>query len=446
MEENKETNNKPLDSKPEFQKVESEPQGISSQPQVTQQPEMQPKVKDKQSVEVKPKKELLIPILLILLLIVFVITAYLGYQYYKSTMQSDKQKEETPIVFGEDTPTATTSPTENWGSYTIEVFNLSFKLPPELDVDKLTKTESPGEKGMTICWTFPREKVGLVSHVIAGGQCSPNRFGVTTISSDFEVGRMSAFQDTKGYVVEDGSIYYIGMTNKRTLLPSDLAKLINNQNGIEILRVKGATDHDENSGTNFPVQGTPGEGVMGAIILTDSEMYPAISVEMDIDEILTENTFDQILSTFKFINEDSEIVNWKTYSDNTYDYKFPTTWRIYEDNNGDVIYGGEDPKIPAPYQFGRVQVGATDSEEKNVELWFDTQERSGSKSDPSKVRVFNNSSGVELLEVNNYNLYVQKTYIFYSNNKIVSLGLNFPSNRDSVEGVYKDMIDSIKIK
>jgi len=98
VEDKKENNNQSLNSKPVFQKVESEPQDISSQPQVTQPPETQPKVEDKQPVEVKPKKELLIPILLILLLIVFGITAYLGYQYYQSTKQLDKSKEETSIV------------------------------------------------------------------------------------------------------------------------------------------------------------------------------------------------------------------------------------------------------------------------------------------------------------------------------------------------------------
>ena len=266
------------------------------------------------------------PILIILSILLIIMTgvvAFLGYQNWQLQKQV-AMLELIPSL----SPTVTTDPTADWKTYEVNMFGLSLKLPPNLDVSKITKTESSGEVGKVICWTFPQETTWLVKRVLAGGQCGPNRFGITTVSEDFEAGRMSSFTDTKGYLIEKESIFYIGMNGSKILVSPKLTQIINNPNGVEILKVKGATDHDDSTNTNFPISGTPGEGFLGAIILTNNEKYPAISLVMKTDSDLNDNVFDQILSTFKFTNTSS--LNIYTDPQNRYTFSYPSQWKIIQ--------------------------------------------------------------------------------------------------------------------
>ena len=275
--------------------------------QIQQPTPIQQPVAEEFKEQPKPQKssKMLTVLLVIITILSLCLSSYLAYQNYQlkediSQIQLSGGQLETQVT-PTTNPKTTQNPTVNWEVYTIDMFNVSLVLPPGISASQMEKTVSPGEVGSIICWTISDSQTGLITQVLASGQCGSNRFGITTMSKDFAAGRMANFTDTLGYKVEGETIYYIGVEGKTTPLSDELAELNTNQHDVEILKIIGATDHDEEMGTNFPTGGTPGEGVLGAIIMTGDDSYPAISIEMDIDGNLNEMIFDQVLSSIKFI-------------------------------------------------------------------------------------------------------------------------------------------------
>jgi hypothetical protein len=195
----------------------------------------------------------------------------------------------------------TSEPTADWKSYTIKALNLSFKLPPFFNtLGEMQENVNPGEKGTYLCMTFARNKTTFIDRAFAGGfYCNVYKFGLGTTSVDFEAGREAGFTDLQGYVFENG-VYYAKLLGKKFDIPSDLVKKIENPNGIIIIRIMGKKSTDEE--WQGPLAGTPGEGNIGALINTGNSTYPGLAVQMELNKDLTEDVFDRILSTFKFLD------------------------------------------------------------------------------------------------------------------------------------------------
>jgi hypothetical protein len=126
--------------------------------------------------------------------------------------------------------------------------------------------------------------------------CGFEKFGFFSISSDYGVGRGVGFGDFQGFFKKEGK-YFGKITTKEFEIPTELVQEITNSNGVQMIKVIGKTDEVYG---DFP---TPGEGWLGAIINTHDEIYPGLTVTMELTNGLNEEIFDQILSTFKFIEE-----------------------------------------------------------------------------------------------------------------------------------------------
>lgn len=226
---------------------------------------------------------------MILLIIVVLAVGILGFLIGRSTflMQYAPPTESSPTLEAM-TPSPTPDPTANWKTYTINSLNLSFKLPPELSqYGELEEKVQAGEKGTLFCITFSQD----------APWCGGRRFGIGMISNDYDAGRETRFTDTNGYEVENGKYYYLGIdkSGQKYEIPQSLAKEITTTSGVKMLRVRGANA----TGSSFALPGTPGEGFIGALINLSNPTYPGAAIQMELNETLTENLFDQILSTFQ---------------------------------------------------------------------------------------------------------------------------------------------------
>ncbi len=207
--------------------------------------------------------------------------------------------------FSSPSPTPTPDPAANWKIYTIEKFGIQFKIPEQLStLGDLDIKECAGEKGMEFSATLPSNKSSgsLISIVYAGGGCAAhNLFSIGTVSSDYEAGRSKRFTDTNGYYSKTGTYYCVGPSAVRNdEIPSHLVKEIVSKNGVPLLRIIG---EDESYGT-WPKLCTPGSGKIGAFVnLSNNKTFPGIALQMDLTDQLSENLFDQILSTIKFTNK-----------------------------------------------------------------------------------------------------------------------------------------------
>lgn len=245
------------------------------------------------------------------IVLVLLVIGFVGGYFYKS--KSEKQtsfiSQPTPSnnistqptfepVATEQSPT-----TSSWKTYSLKTIGLEFKLPPVFNNYGEMKEEiKPGEKGTQLCMTFTKKiSFILVKPVFAGGSfCSINYFGLGTVSPDYEAGRGGGFTDLLGFTIEDGKYYARQNLNRKFEIPSNLVKEVKSQYGVQALKITG-----KNSTTGEwqgPIAGTPGDGRIGALVNTTNTIYPGIAVEMELSGSLTEEVFDQILSTLRFSN------------------------------------------------------------------------------------------------------------------------------------------------
>ena len=285
VEDKKENNNQSLNSKPVFQKVESEPQDISSQPQVTQPPETQPKVEDKQPVEVKPKKELLIPILLILLLIVFGITAYLGYQYYQSTKQLDTTTNEIqPSSLPTDESTSIPDPTTDWKIFSNTKYGYQFKYPDNWEVNR-----GPGESS--------DEELGKTRniHIYSGRSTELSKPSDIGLSFSIDTNQLHQKGDEKLCNTLEDCI-----TKSTGHFPKELERTEESFQGNKAIRIIFRRD------TSLYYQ------VFSYLfVIIGDDFYDFEMIVQNGDFKDHKDLFDQILSTFKFLDDNE---NTKTYS------------------------------------------------------------------------------------------------------------------------------------
>jgi hypothetical protein len=243
--------------------------------------------------------------------LVLLIVGFTGGYAYKS--KSEKQppytSQPTPsnYIYMQPTskPTVTEQPsgTSNWKAYTLKTVNLEFKLPPVFNSYGEMKEEiKPEEKGTQLCMTFAKKtSFLLVKPVFAGySGCSINYFGFGTVSPDAEAGRSGGFTDLLGYTIENGKYYARRNLDRKFEIPANLVKEIRSQYGVQVLKITGK---DSTTGEwQGPIGGTPGDGRIGALVNTTSTIYPGVAIEMELGGNLTEEVFDQILSTLRFSN------------------------------------------------------------------------------------------------------------------------------------------------
>jgi hypothetical protein len=199
-------------------------------------------------------------------------------------------------------------PTTDWETYTIPELNLTFKLPQNLVNDDLILNTTPGENGIQHCWYLSRQQSRIIQSVHAGGgPCFSlkDTLWMGATSTDYEAGRSGGFSDyTKEVYQVVGGEIKIG----EVLIRSDLGSEVTNKNGVPYARIIGESDEPmKGSEVGWPLPGTPGEGYIGALIKTNSEKFPLLALELNLekgDELL----FDQILSTFELKNSTLQTV------------------------------------------------------------------------------------------------------------------------------------------
>lgn len=256
-----------------------------------------------------------------LLVLVSVISYYLGAQTKKEEpdttskieLNNIKEAVETPI---EEIPKQVKSEEKKelevikeditkikgWTNETIEELGITFKLPKYFgQMDYPNGYEIKGETGKQICIQYLRSDIVsfLIKKALAGGSaCFPKYFGLGTTSTDYQAGRGTGFGDFRGYSLENGKYD----TKPKAELPMEFTKEVINSNGVEILLVVGASHSSQVEGDNLglPVLGTPGAGRIGAIVnLPNNNRYTGVTFEMNLDEKLTPDLFNLILSTIK---------------------------------------------------------------------------------------------------------------------------------------------------
>lgn len=201
-------------------------------------------------------------------------------------------------------PTITEQPptTSNWKTYTLKTIGLEFKLPPVFDNYGEMKEEiMPGEKGTQLCMTFAKKSsLLIVKPVFAGGGCRINYFGLGAVSLDYEAGREGAFTDLLGFIKQDGKYYAKQNLDRKVEIPANLVKEVRSQFGVQVLKITGK--NYTTGEWRGAMAGTPGDGRIGALVNTTNALYPGIAIEMELSESLTEEVFDQILSSLRFSN------------------------------------------------------------------------------------------------------------------------------------------------
>lgn len=184
---------------------------------------------------------------------------------------------------------------DNWSTHNLTSAGIEFKLPETLlkKGDWREKIE-PGEKGSIVvldCFQSNSDK-----------KCNKSDFVAGAMSSDYSAPKgTGSFLNSQGFIKENGVYYVIFTDNKKIELRNIKTREINNENGLKILKILGA-NYNKGTATGHPIVGTPGEGYLGAIIITKNPKYPALVIQLKIDSDISELEFDQILNSIKSTN------------------------------------------------------------------------------------------------------------------------------------------------
>ncbi len=252
----------------------------------TQEPPIQSTSAPAVVPEVQTPKKSNLPLILLGILLLVLVGAggiFLGIQMTKRELVPSPLSIET-------SPSPVVDPTANWQTFEIKNLGLAYQLPSQIvSQAPLEEIEVPGETG-TALYIRPRDyKVLGVNNLLMG-----------TTSLDYSAGRGGIFLDLQGFVKQNDkySVKFVG--DKSFVIPSNLVTELQNPNGIQIIKIKGA-NVTEGEITGMAISGTPGEGRLGALLNVDKSPYQGLAIQMTLSSELTEQLFDQILSTFRFV-------------------------------------------------------------------------------------------------------------------------------------------------
>jgi hypothetical protein len=174
-----------------------------------------------------------------------------------------------PVVTVSPTPTATTVPTVDWKTYTNSKYGFSFKYPSTFIVQyKYFNDDTP--------FVFLDSKSFNVPEVWVDGQVTPVQFSISSKS-------LSEYVD-----------YYKKIIDPANYTQSDLTSPLKGYRFDGTFKLQGL-DSEE-----YPLKGTKITGVV--IQVPNSQKVLEISYDY-VREGVTDSIFDQILSTFKFTNQ-----------------------------------------------------------------------------------------------------------------------------------------------
>lgn len=223
-----------------------------------------------------------------------------GYVLGTKQNQTAVQNQQNTVV-PTSIPTPTPDPTANWKTYKVDSLNLEFKLPLKLtqfgELKEEVESVKPPFSGKDLCVTFPKKTSFFVKEAYAGAGCDINYFGISTISSDYNVGRGAGFGDLQGFTYKNGTHYFSKLDDKEFELPSNSVQKINNPYGVEIIKIKYSHIPTEEMP---PIYHTGEENVGALVNTTNNKQFPGFAVLLELKNNITEEDFDQILSTFKF--------------------------------------------------------------------------------------------------------------------------------------------------
>lgn len=265
-----------------------------------EQPEPEPKIIPETPQSTGSNKIVLILTGIIFALLLVILAGASYFLYFGKT--KDVKKE---IVTPQPTlsqPTPTPDPTANWKTYSLTKIGMQFKIPLQMPLSEIIEEtqllpEVPAVTGSMYCAYGVRKSLSLISIAFAGGAmiCSGRINDIFTIggsSPDFSVEREGTFTDFQGFVEQDGKFYVRGVTNTLNEIIGVSVEKVTNPNGVQILKV-----HGEKLEGPYP---WPNEKQIGAIINTNNRTYRGVGFIANLSDI-DEKTFNQILSTFKFL-------------------------------------------------------------------------------------------------------------------------------------------------
>lgn len=176
--------------------------------------------------------------------------------------------------------------TSGWKLQTIDELGMTFSLPPIMS-GNFTRVSTPSETGKQLCWAMDMPQgLRIVPRVFAGGgSCGVTSFTVGATTPDHTAGREGGFADIKKFAPLADT-------------PASLITQFTNSNGVEIIKIIGKdTQQTDPTLPNWNVIGTPGSGVIGAIIQTKNAPYTAYTMQIKLTDGRTELFFDQILDS-----------------------------------------------------------------------------------------------------------------------------------------------------
>lgn len=183
--------------------------------------------------------------------------------------------------------------TAEWKTFFVKTINLQFKLPPSFaQYGDLKEVIYPGNKGTQLCVTYSVTNLG---------PCDVKYFGLGSLSPDYELGRGGSFLDVQGYTLENGKYFVIANLGRKYEIPKEFVKEITSLHGIKMIKINSVNYPTPTGEYAGPGPGIPNTG-LGAIINSNNKTYAGVAIEMQLSDELTEETFDQIISTFKFTN------------------------------------------------------------------------------------------------------------------------------------------------
>jgi hypothetical protein len=290
------------------------------------QPEVQPVIPSPPTPS--PTK----PTALLIFLIVFVVisAASIGYLVWQNQqlmmMVSQNQVNQKQDISLNQEPTAEVAdPTNSWKIQTAAALGIEYKVPSKLIG---AETIEKGDTGTQYCMIYSGEfTFTIIKQVHAGAGCSSGKLALIADSKNYVAGREGGFWDYTGYESKNGkySARFLD-TVSQEFLPSKLVKEMTNKNGVTYLRVTGEDGNypmgDET--ITRPILGTPGKSRVGALFNLNNSVYAGFNISMEINSADDVIIFDQILSTFKFTNQNQ--INPSPTPVAVNKYIPPTTW------------------------------------------------------------------------------------------------------------------------
>ncbi|MFC1710425.1 hypothetical protein ACFL0F_02075 [Patescibacteria group bacterium] len=261
------------------------------------------------NIEPKSSKKIAFIFFSFLIIAFFSGLGYLGYFYYQkrvrdidpSTTKTPKEVQNKDEGFNQITNLETEG---SWKKFQVYKVGLVFELPKEIyslgnyrEVE--TALNSPFESGKRLA-AFINFKDAFEGKPLYDDVYSI--FAIRGSSHDFGAERGPSFEEYNQGFIKEGEEFYIKTKfhrpeDRKIHVPKDIAELITNPNGVEILKIRCEIAGPSES---LPPFYGHFDGFYGIINLPNNDTYPSLVVEMSTKSIANKEMFDRIISTIDF--------------------------------------------------------------------------------------------------------------------------------------------------